>query len=195
MSHKTGRRELFKILGAAPIAAAAMAQEKPAAPSPNPHPPAPAVYRPKLLSAHEYRTTRILADLIIPADEHSGNASQAGVPEFIDGVIAVRGGHIQSQIRGGLIWLDREANRRFQGDFADCTVAQRKEILDLIAYPKKAAPEHSHAVVFFNRFRDLCAGGFYSSKIGVKDLQYTGNVAVMEWNGCPDEALKKLGLA
>ena len=191
MSRKTDRRELFKILGAAPIAAAALAQEKPAPPSPAA---APAAYKPKVLSAHEYRTVRILANLVIPADEHSGNASQAGVPEFIDGVIAVRGGRIQSQIRGGLIWLDLEANHRFKKDFADCTVAQQKEILDLIAYPKKAAKEHSQAVTFFNRFRDLCAGGFYSSKIGVKDLGYMGNVAVMEWNGCPEEALKKLGL-
>jgi hypothetical protein len=195
MSHKTDRRQLFKILGAAPLAAAAMAQEKAAAPAATPAAAPAAAYKPKVLSAHEYRTTRILADLIIPADDHSGNASQAGVPEFIDGVLAVRGGRIQSQIRGGLVWLDREATHRFQKDFADCSVAQQKEILDLIAYPKKAAPEHSQAVVFFNRFRDLVAGGFYSSKIGTKDLGYMGNVAVMEWNGCPDEALKKLGLA
>ena len=189
MSHKTDRRQLFKILGAAPLAAAAMAQEKPAASAP-----APAAYKPKVLSAHEYRTTRILADLIIPADGRSGNASQAGVPEFIDGVIAVRGGRLQSQIRGGLVWLDREATHRFQKEFADCTADQQKQILDLIAYPAKAAAEHSQAVTFFNRFRDLCAGGFYTSKMGIKDLGYVGNTAVGEWNGCPDEALKKLGL-
>lgn len=197
MSHKTHRRDMFKILGAAPFAAAAIAQEKPpaSAPSPIPHPPTPAAYKPKGLTAHQYRTAQVLADLIIPADEHSGNASAAGVPEFIDGVAAVRGGRFQTQIQGGLSWLDRETTHRFKKDFADCTVAQQKEVLGLIAYPKKAAKEYSQAVAFFNRFRDLCAGGFYSSKMGIKDLGYMGNTAVMEWKGCPDEALKKLGLA
>jgi hypothetical protein len=49
-------------------------------------------------------------------------------------------------------------------------------------------------VAFFNRFRDLVAGGFYTSKIGIADLQFKGNVAVDHWDGCPPEVLAKLGL-
>ncbi len=68
-------------------------------------------------------------------------------------------------------------------------------MLDAIAWPQKAAPEMSHGVAFFNSFRDLTASGFWTSRMGIKDLAYIGNVYVPEWKGCPDEVLKKLGLA
>ena len=53
----------------------------------------------------------------------------------------------------------------------------------------------SKAVAFFSSFRDLTASGFWSSKVGVDDLRYIGNTYVREWKGCPDEALKKLGVS
>ena len=52
----------------------------------------------------------------------------------------------------------------------------------------------SQAVAFFSSFRDLTASRFWSTKMGVADLQYQGNVFVSEWNGCPDAALRKLGV-
>lgn len=181
----SNRRDVLKILGTLP--ALATAQQKPAAPA--------VAYKPKALTPREYRTAKVLADLIIPADEHSGSASQAGAPQFIDEYLfELKGRPVETQIRGGLAWLDSEAIRRFEKDFVVCTVAQQKQILDLIAYPAKAAPEHRRAVLFFNRFRDLTASGFYTSKIGTKDLGYMGNTAVSEWKGCPDVVLKKLGL-
>ena len=180
----SSRRDVLKILGVAPLA---VSQQKPV--------PAPVAYRPKALTQREYRTAKVLADLIIPADERSGSASQAGAPEFIDAYLAEVKGRAETQIRGGLAWLDAEANRRFERDFVTCAVAQQKQILDLIAYPDKAAPEHRRAVLFFNRFRDLTASGFYTSKMGTRDLGYMGNTAVSEWKGCPDVVLKKLGLA
>ena len=51
-----------------------------------------------------------------------------------------------------------------------------------------------HGIAFFSAFRDLTASGFWSSRIGVKDLGYTGNTFVAEWKGCPPEALAKLGV-
>ena len=182
---KTNRRQVLKVLGAAPVAAVA---QKSAAP------PAAPAYKPKALTAQQFRTARVLADLILPADGRSGSASQAGVPEYIDELLADRKGRLETQIKGGLAWLDREANHRFGADFARSKATQQKEILDLIAYPKKAAPEYSQAVAFFNRFRDLTAGGFFSSRIGIIDLGYLGNTAVDHWDGCPPEALKKLGV-
>jgi hypothetical protein len=41
-------------------------------------------------------------------------------------------------------------------------------------------------------FRDLTATGFWTSKIGIADLEYRGNEVVREWSGCPDAALRKL---
>ena len=76
-----------------------------------------------------------------------------------------------------------------------CTAEQRTALLDDIAWPQKASKELSHGVAFFNSFRDLTASGFWTTKMGIEDLQYMGNRYVAEWNGCPDEACKKLGVS
>ena len=72
---------------------------------------------------------------------------------------------------------------------------QRRQVLDEIAYTSNPDPGLSHAIAFFSSFRDLTAGGFWSTKMGVQDLQYQGNTFVAEWEGCPDAALKKLGVS
>src|SRR4029434_4174207 len=41
-------------------------------------------FKPKFFTTHEYATVTVLADLIIPRDERSGGASDAGVAEFMD---------------------------------------------------------------------------------------------------------------
>src|SRR5512133_1441611 len=41
-------------------------------------------YKPKALTAHEYATLQRLSDLIIPADERSPGALEAGAADFID---------------------------------------------------------------------------------------------------------------
>ena len=148
----------------------------------------------KFFTPHEHDTVTLLADMIIPKDEHSGSASDAGVPGFMD-YILVEYPDGQTAIRGGLAWLDAESQKRFQHTFMDLQDAQRKAILDDIAWPERAKPEMSHGVAFFNDMRDLVATAFWSSRLGVKDLQYTGNVALPQWDGCPEPALKKLGVA
>jgi len=193
---KTNRRDLLKVIGVAPAIAAAQTQHS--APS-TPHSTPAAASAPKAFTAHEWRTIHVLCDLIIPADERSGSATQAGVPAYIDEVMVDRetradGPRFVAQIHGGLAWLDRESRRRFASDFASSKLEQQKEILDLIAWPKKADPRYSHAVAFFNRFRDLVASGFYTSKIGIEDLGYKGNKFVNHWDGCPPEVLAVLGL-
>jgi Gluconate 2-dehydrogenase subunit 3 len=144
-----------------------------------------AAYQRKILSDHEWKAIRVLSDLILPADERSGSATQAGVPEFIDDWLDFKRGELLDQIRGGLTWLDLECNRLFAHDFADCTEAQQKQMLDRIAYPKKSAPEDANAVAFFSHLRDLVASGYFSSKMGVEDLPYLGNKMVADWEGCP----------
>lgn len=149
-------------------------------------------FEPQFFSAHEYETVRILVDLIIPRDERSGGATDAGVPEFMDFILGEQE-WLQTRIRGGLAWLDIECRRRLGQTFVQGEDAERREVLDLIAWPRRAKPEHSHGVAFFNQFRDLTATGFWSSKMGVEDLQYMGN-RPHAWDGCPDEQLRKLGV-
>ena len=150
-------------------------------------------FKPKFFTAHEYQTVRMLVDLIIPKDARSGSATDAGVPQFMDFFMTDNPGR-QNAMRGGLAWLDLECHRRFTLDFIGCTDAQRREVLDDISWPQRVKPAVSHGVPFFNSFRDLTASGFFTSQMGIEDLQYTGNTFVQTWNGCPDAVLKKLGL-
>lgn len=190
------RRDLLKVMTAAP--AAALVQLAPgiaaASPLPTSADAAPEAYAPKVFNPHEWKTIQVLSDLIIPADERTGSATEAGVPAFIDDLLHLRGGLLKTEVLGELTWIDMETNRQFGHDFVDCSAAQQKRLLDRIAYPAKAAPEDANAVAGFNRIRDLVLGGFYSSKMGIEDLQYQGNKMLTEWNGCPENVTSRLGV-
>jgi gluconate 2-dehydrogenase subunit 3-like protein len=195
-----GRRGLLKVIGSVPLAGlvpapAAVAQAGKAAKAARGK-----AFTPQFFTAHEYATVRVLVDLVIPKDERSGSATDAGVPEFMDFIMVDplemqrEREKRQTSMRGGLAWLDHQCRSRFDKTFLECTEAQRREVLDDIAWPAKAKPELSHGVAFFNRMRDMTAAGFFSSKMGVQDLRYMGNVPQAKWDGCPPEALKKLGV-
>lgn len=150
-------------------------------------------FKPTFFTPHEYATVAVLVDLIIPRDDRSGSASEAGVPEFMDFMMIDQPGR-QTSMRGGLALIDRIGEQRFGKRFVDCADGQRRGILDDIAYPSKAPASLSQAVAFFRSFRDLTASGFWTTKMGIDDLGYEGNVFVTEWNGCPQPALDKLGV-
>ena len=173
-----------------------------------------ASFQPKFFTPHEYATVTLLVDLIIPKDERSGSATDAGVPEFMDFMMIdqpVR----QTAMRGGLALVDHLCEARFDKRLVDCSDEERRKILDAIAYPPKAAIDTdtladgsadvrsaasvrrdplAHAIAFFSSFRDLTASGFWSTKMGIDDLQYMGNRYVAEWKGCPPDALERLGV-
>jgi hypothetical protein len=153
-----------------------------------------AAYQPAFFTAREWDTVRVLVDLILPRDDRSGSATEAGVPEFMDFMMTDQPGR-QEAMRGGLAWLDLECHRRVDKTFTGCTDAERRQVLDDISWPARARPDLSHGVRFFATFRDLTASGFWTSKMGIDDLGYQGNVYLSGWDGCPPEALKKLGLA
>jgi hypothetical protein len=150
------------------------------------------VYAPKFFTTHEWETVRMLVDLVIPKDDRSGSATDAGVPEFMD-FILVEYPDEQLWMRGGLAWLDIQSRRRSGADFVAAPESQRSALLDDIAWPDKAPAGLHQGVTFFSNFRDLTASGFWSSQIGVADIQYQGNV-FFDWQGCPPEQLAKLGV-
>jgi len=147
----------------------------------------------KFFTDAEMATITMLGDIIIPKDEVSGSASDAKVPEFIGFIVKDMPEH-QVPMRGGLRWLDLQCINRYGKAFTDCTQQQQMEMVDMIAYPKKAKPEMKQGVSFFNLMRNLTATGFYTSEIGLKDVGYMGNVP-NKWNGVPDDVLKKYGYA
>jgi hypothetical protein len=156
--------------------------------------PAGQAFEPRFFTAAEWSTVRILVDLIIPPDARSGSATDAGVPEFMDFMLTENAG-MQTPMRGGLAWLDTECRERFGETFTECADAERRAVLDDVAWPARAKPELSHGVAFFSRFRDLTASGFWSSEMGIRDIRYLGNTAVPQWDGCPTEQLTRLGVS
>ncbi|MEK6547265.1 MAG: gluconate 2-dehydrogenase subunit 3 family protein [Bacteroidota bacterium] len=145
------------------------------------------------LNKHELATITILSDIIIPADKKSGSASQSGVTAFIEFIVKDKP-EFKTPMRGGLRWLDTESNKRFGQKFIEITAAQRIKIVDDIAYPETAPKHLSQGVNFFSLMRNLTATGFYTSKMGIADLEYKGNTP-NQWNGVPDDVLKKHGLS
>ncbi len=142
---------------------------------------------------HEMKTIAVLSDIIIPKDDVSGSATDAGVPDFIEFMAKDRPQY-QTPLRGGIKWLDLQCMRRFNADFASCSSEQQIEIVDEIAYPEKAKPEMRPGVAFFNTMRDLTACGFFTSKMGIEDIGYVGNTP-NQWNGVPQDVLDQYGLA
>lgn len=143
-------------------------------------------YAPKFFSSHQYETLTTLCDTIIPKDDKSAGAVEAGAPEFID-LLTSENEDYQLSLGGGLMWLDGFCSDRYSNVFLDCTPPQRKEVLDLIAFRKNAKQDLalSQGVAFFAFLRKLTCDGFYTSKIGIADLQYIGNTALREFPGCP----------
>src|SRR5262249_11696185 len=139
-----------------------------------------------------------LCDVIIPADASSPSASAVGVVSFIDEwVSAPYPRHVKDRkvVVDGLAWIDAEAQRRFSKNFADLPESGQAAICDDICYEPKAKHEFKDAARFFARFRDLTAGGFYTSPEGFKDLKYIGNMPLATFDGPPIEVLKQVGLA
>lgn len=141
----------------------------------------------------EMATITVLADIIIPEDEVSGSASQAGVPDFIEFIVKDKP-EFQTPMRSGLKWLDIESLNRHEKPFRHLNQGQQLGIVDAIAYPERAAPDMKKGVSFFNLMRNLTATGFFTSKMGVNDIGYVGN-RPNQWKGVPEEVLQQHNLA
>ncbi len=145
-----------------------------------------APYTPKFFSPQQYKTLQALCDTIIPADPDSGGATEAGAPEFID-LLTSENTDYQKRLGALLHWLDSTSTTRYGKPWLDCTPAQQKQVLDLVAYRKNA--EHDDSMVDpvddFSFLRNFTADGFFTSKIGIKYLGYKGNTFLTEFPGCP----------
>ncbi len=204
------RRRALQVLGMVPLAGALRVAEaqppgtpqtprqphttpnQPAAPTGMP---ASSVAKRKFFTAREARTVAVLSNDIIPRDDRSGSATDAGVPDYLDYHMSVpeTSEETRVQMRGGLRWLDTESRKRFNVAYDRATEAQRHQILDEIAGPAAQVPAALRpGAAFFANFRNMVASGFFSSAIGWKDLQYQGNVFNPKWDGCPQPALDKL---
>ena len=149
---------------------------------------------PLTLTEPQRRTAHALCDVVVPADNDSPSASAVGVADFIDEWISspypAQAGD-RRMILDGLKWIDDEANRRFKKAFANLSLDQQTAICDDIA---SAKPKDKEAATFFKRYRDLTAGGYFTTPEGMKAIGYVGNMPSATFEGPPVEALKHVGL-
>jgi len=136
-----------------------------------------------------------LADMIIPGDERSGSATDSGALVYMDFVVGESSPKTQQAWRDGLSWFDGECQRRYSKVFVECSVSQRAALLDAVAWPDRTDRALKAQGEFFNRLRDLTGSAFFSSKMGVHDLGYMGNVPNLNWQGAPKAALDELGVS
>lgn len=149
------------------------------------------LYAEKFFDEHEMATITVLADIIIPKDNISGSASEAGVPDFIEFIVKDLPDN-KIPMRGGLRWLDLQSKKRYGTVFIKCSAKDQLALVDDIAYPDLARPEMKQGAAFFSLMRNLTSSGFYTSEMGVKDIGYAGNKPGV-WNGVPDDVLKEHG--
>jgi hypothetical protein len=152
---------------------------------------------PLTMTTAQRRVAAALCAVIIPADEQSPGAAELGVHVFIDEWISAPyplHEKDRALVVQGLAWIDAESQRRFGRPFAETAETQQHAICDDICFASKAAPPLAQAAAFFARYRDLTAGGFYTTPQGAKDLRFVGNVASASFDGPPAEVLKIVGV-
>ena len=151
---------------------------------------------PLTMTEPQRRTAAKLCDAIIPEDDQSPSASAVHVHDFIDEWIsAPYKGHDadRQRILNGFAWLDQESHHRFNKAFAELEPGEADQICELICSREKAAPEHKEPAAFFSIYRNLTAGGFYTTPEGMKDVKYIGNVPLAKFEGPPDDLLRQVG--
>lgn len=149
------------------------------------------------LTQAELDDLAVLADIIIPADAQSPSAASLGAQHFINEWVSAPYPQQKADlvlVRGGLVWLNGEAKKRFGKAFAKLSAAEQRQICDDICFEPKAAANLKHGARFFAKVRDLTATAFYTTEPGMADIGYIGNKPMASFDGPSDEVLRKLKL-
>lgn len=149
----------------------------------------------QFFNEHELETLTVLSLLILPPTPEFGGPVEAEVPEFME-FMAKDIPELQGTLRGGLMWLDHKSNSDNGVEFKSASAEQQKAILDTIAYYDSAIPmsEQALEIQFFSLVRNLTVSGYYTSKVGIAELGYKGNMPNV-WDGVPQEVLDKHGMS
>lgn len=183
------RRRALKILGAGFGAAGAMsiyqnptyAQHEHMHGGMEAHQMAPTA--PKFFTPAEMASIAAMSDLIIPADDHSGGAKDAGVPAFIDLMVGSSPAEVRTLWRDGIAAVDTESKKKNGKVFAEASAADQTALLTDLA--KNEFDPKTPAEQLFRAAKSLTIDGYYTSEIGIhKDLQYKGNSYNKEFVGC-----------
>jgi hypothetical protein len=142
-----------------------------------------ATYAPQFFSANEYRAVERLTEMILPSDGGAG-AREAGVSEFVDFMVW-SDPSLQYKFRFGLGWLDAHSERLHAKNVIGLGAEQQNEILRRLAYKKEFRDGEEDGRVFFELVREYTVMGFYTSRVGLEELDYPGLKFYSESPSCP----------
>jgi gluconate 2-dehydrogenase gamma chain len=141
-------------------------------------------YKPQFFTADEYEIISRLSELIIPTDSTPG-AREAGVSEFID-FIVFSDPNLQFRFRYGIRWIDAHARYLFRRGFRELTAEEHTEMLSHLAYKDRHRVGEEDGRDFFQLMREYTVIGFYTSRIGLEEINYPGLKKYWrEVPGCP----------
>ncbi|MBV9303487.1 MAG: gluconate 2-dehydrogenase subunit 3 family protein [Acidobacteriaceae bacterium] len=168
MTSEINRRELVQLL-----AGAAFALQLPAA-----EPGAPLFF-----TKDEFALLDKLTDLIIPTDEHSPGAHDAGVAPFIDRMTAEAFLAEEKETwRRGLQSINALSQTTNGAPFLQATEAQQIALLQKIS--KNEEHGETPQEKFWGQLKQTTAFAYYTSKIGIhEEMNYKGNVLIREFVG------------
>ena len=148
----------------------------------------------KCFTNNQMKLISEISNLILPPNEF-GSVNDAEVPELIE-FMAKDIPSYEKPLKEGLVALNQYSINKFQKVFIDCDENQQKSILDLMAFPdpELSNSEQSEDIKWFSLFRNLTMTGYYTSKVGIKELGYKGNTPNV-WDGVPQDVLDKYGLS
>jgi gluconate 2-dehydrogenase gamma chain len=143
----------------------------------------PAAYHPVFFTAPKFALLDCLTEIIIPTDDTPG-AREAGVAEFIDLMVS-RDAELQHGFRVGLNWLDTHSRQRCGRSFLTASPSQQTALLEPLAYKNKHRPGEQLGREFFETLREYTVMGYYTTEIGLKELDFPGLQFYTESPACP----------
>jgi hypothetical protein len=162
MSIEMKRRELFKFAAGSALAASTLRAQ-------GPH---------KFLTPDEFAIVDEFTEILIPADEKSGGARAAKVTEYLDQELAEAFEDDERQkARAGIALINAVSMKLNGVSFLAAKPKQRVSVVSEMA-GKESEPKTPEET-FFHELKAATVRAYYTSKIGIEDMDYRGNVVQM----------------
>ena len=138
---------------------------------------------PLFFTKKEFAILDALTELVIPADEHSPGAHEAGVAAFIDRTVAEAFlPESKTSWRKGLAAIDELSGHMYQQPFLQASKQQQIALLTKLAAAESAPKTEPEK--FFTQLKQTTAFAYYSSSVGIhQDMNYLGNVLLDKFVG------------
>ena len=144
-------------------------------------------YIPKFFNAHQFKTVEMLTGMIIPTDDQPG-AKEAQVANYIDFVVfSAREFQpsLQQEWIEGLAFVDRASQKRFATAFRLASDVDRAQLLTDMSAPERDPKAQHEGYEFFELLKGMTVEGFYTSRVGLEELDYPGLKFYSESPSCP----------